>query len=346
MKSMKRNYDLGFLTITSSLFKKRSVALVCACARARRNTFKAVVLGMLTFSGTCVANSSDGSFYDQAQSQSAVAFLHASPHPVYSARLKLLSVPFEYTGEPVRMAVSASGIHSTAAVPLPSIVAQNRQHELRAAGQFVSEYWQLLLLALTVFIVGAASPGPCSLMILNVAISHGRRQAVHLSSGVIAGEIIWALAVAMGFIAVIKSSPTLFLILNVAVGLYLLYLAFKCLRSCLSDWSVTTQLDASSQSPSRQFLKGLLVTLTNPQVAVVWVATFSVSMEVASHTYFFPLIIGFCSIFAVLIYSGYAVLFSTDKVTRVYATMHRPIDLAIAVFFGFAAIKILSLANV
>jgi spore maturation protein SpmA len=55
----------------------------------------------------------------------------------------------------------------------------------------LTPYLQNLFLILSVFIIGAASPGPATLMILNTGVTSGRRSSVALSLGIVTGSAFW-----------------------------------------------------------------------------------------------------------------------------------------------------------
>jgi threonine efflux protein len=92
------------------------------------------------------------------------------------------------------------------------------------------QYLPSLLIILTIFTFGLASPGPATLMILGTAMSRGRASAVALSFGVVTGSLFWGCVAAFGFVAAIKASASLFTAMKVAGGLYLFYLAFRSWR--------------------------------------------------------------------------------------------------------------------
>ena len=139
-----------------------------------------------------------------------------------------------------------------------------------------SLYLPDLLLILTVFVIGAASPGPATLMIMNTAARQGRLAGVFLSFGIVTGSIFWASVAALGFVAALKTSVLLFTAMKLAGGAYLLFLAFRALRSA----ATRTRPDAPAPAPEpvsfrRQYMRGLLLHLTNPKAPLVWMATLS-----------------------------------------------------------------------
>ncbi len=209
---------------------------------------------------------------------------------------------------------------------------------------YFENYWQNLLLVASVFAVGVVSPGPATLMILNSAVSRGRAQALALSTGLIIGSIIWALIAAIGFAAAISTSATFFLVMKLIASFYLFYLAIKSFRSSMTQFVLKQGELLSAKSLWRQVMVGLLIQLTNPKTALIWVLAFSLGADAALQPQFYPTVIVLCVGMAVMIYAGYALLFSSTKVSNAYSKMKRQFDLVVGTLFASASIVMLSSA--
>ncbi|WP_321490533.1 LysE family transporter [uncultured Hyphomonas sp.] len=208
----------------------------------------------------------------------------------------------------------------------------------------VSLYLPNLLLILSVFIVGAASPGPATLMIMNVSAREGRAAGIMLSLGVVTGSIFWACVAALGFVAALKTSVLFFTAMKMAGGLYLLFLAFKAFRSASRKTSPGAPEAAPEPiSHGRQYLRGLLLHLTNPKAPLVWMATLSVGAASTAPPAFLFTAVSVCAAAGTAIFVGYACLFSTRSAVRAYRTMRRPFDIVIGALFGAAGIRLLTL---
>lgn len=140
------------------------------------------------------------------------------------------------------------------------------------------EHLPNLLVILSIFTVGVASPGPATLMILGTALARGRAPAVALSCGVVLGSMVWACTAALGFVAALTASATLFVALRLAGGGYLMFLAAKSLRSACTAGTTTAPGSAAAGSLRRCFAQGLLLHLTNPKAPLVWLATLSIGV--------------------------------------------------------------------
>lgn len=204
------------------------------------------------------------------------------------------------------------------------------------------EYLPNLLVILSIFAVGVASPGPATLMILGTAMARGRASAVALSCGVVLGSMFWASVAALGFVAALKTSATLFMALKLAGGFYLIFLAAKSWRSAFTPGTAATPRSAGTSNLVRCFAQGLLLHLTNPKAPLVWLATLSVGVGEKAPAAFLMTAILLCAFIAVAVFVGYAFLFSTQTASRFYLSARRPIDALLGLLFGAAALKILT----
>ena len=91
-----------------------------------------------------------------------------------------------------------------------------------------------ILLAYSVLIIGICSPGPAVLAIIGTALSRGRAPAVQFSLGVVCGSAFWGVAAAVGMTAVLTAYANVLIVLKIAGGLYLLWMAYKSLRQAMS----------------------------------------------------------------------------------------------------------------
>jgi len=204
------------------------------------------------------------------------------------------------------------------------------------------QYLPNLLVILSIFTVGVASPGPATLMILGTAMARGRPAAIALSCGVLLGSMVWACIAALGFVAALKASTTLFTALKLAGGFYLIFLAARSWRSAFTDGVAAMPGSAGTGSLRRCFAQGLLLHLTNPKAPLVWLATLSAGVGETAPAAFLTIAILLCAVVAMAVFVGYAFLFSTQTASRLYITTRRPIDALLGILFGAAAFKILT----
>lgn len=118
-----------------------------------------------------------------------------------------------------------------------------------------------------VALVLAMTPGPDMALVLRNTLRGGRPAGMRTVAGISVGLVGWGLATALGVAAVLAASATVFTVLKVAGGIYLVYLGIQTLRSLRRSGDATPQPERRRGSPFRQ---GLLTNLLNPKLAVVF----------------------------------------------------------------------------
>ncbi|CAM5320669.1 hypothetical protein MAUB1S_05570 [Mycolicibacterium aubagnense] len=121
-------------------------------------------------------------------------------------------------------------------------------------------------------LVLTATPGPDMLLIASRSISQGRSAGFLTYAGIAAGTYCHALAAGLGLSHLFVAVPVAYEIVRWAGCAYLLYLAYKTLRSENSTLTPSTALRKISSR--RIFTEGLLTNLLNPKVALFVLALF------------------------------------------------------------------------
>ena len=110
-------------------------------------------------------------------------------------------------------------------------------------------------------------PGPDMAYMVAVGLQGGRRAAVKAILGIATGMSVYAAAVVVGVGAFAQSHPVLLDAITLFGAGYLLRLAFVTLRNAR-----TTMTDSSEISADRWYLRGVLVSLTNPKIMLFFLA--------------------------------------------------------------------------
>lgn len=111
------------------------------------------------------------------------------------------------------------------------------------------------------------SPGPDILYVLTKGMEQGRKIALATAWGMCSGCFAHTLAVALGVSALCLAEPRLFIAIKLFGASYLLYLAYKTVRS-----AVTLTVRAESTTFRTAFQRGVLMNLLNPKVALFFIA--------------------------------------------------------------------------
>jgi len=200
-----------------------------------------------------------------------------------------------------------------------------------------------LLPVYAAYFLGTASPGPSNLAIMGLAMRQGRLPALTLAAGVITGSLFWALIVATGISSLLLAYAHALIAIKVAGGCYLLYMAFKAAKGARRKGEAEIpDPKISAVVPLRKYyLRGLFLHLANPKAILVWLAIISLGIHADASPWVLPFIVGGCACIGVVVFSSYALLFSTPTLSRAYLKSRRGIEGFFALFFTIAGIKLL-----
>ena len=197
-----------------------------------------------------------------------------------------------------------------------------------------------LPLILLAALVASASPGPATLAIAGTSMGSGRTSGLSLASGITTGSLMWSVSAALGLGAVMLANAWMFEVVRYFGAAYLMFLAYKSARSALSRKDIATK--PMTGSKSRLFTKGLLLHVTNPKAILFFGSLYSLGIPVGSSIGDLAIVIIAVGIQSVLIFYGYAILFSSKAMTRVYLRLRRWFEGAFAIGFGAASFKIIT----
>ena len=197
-----------------------------------------------------------------------------------------------------------------------------------------------LLIVITA-VIAIASPGPATLAIAGMSMSNGRRFGFVLALGVLTGSLLWSVSAAFGLAAVLHTNTWLFEAMRYCGALYLLYLAFKSLRSALNSAPLT--LSSQKTTTTREtYLKGLLLHLTNPKAILFFSALYSVGVPATARPIELISVILMVGALSASVFLGYAIIFSSQTARQIYLKSKTVFESVFAVFFGIAGLKLLT----
>lgn len=198
-----------------------------------------------------------------------------------------------------------------------------------------------LLLLWFAWVLAGGSPGPATLGIAGTSMNAGRKLGLVFSLGILAGSAFWGIAAALGMSAIMLANGWMFEIIRYLGAAYLLYLAFKSARSALSAKAPLLQ-KGQSGSVAKVFSKGALIHLTKPKAILSWGAVYAIALPPsATISNLFSLFL-FLYLGSILVFIGYAFLFSTHRIVGAYARARRWFEGIFAALFGVAALKIMT----
>lgn len=110
-------------------------------------------------------------------------------------------------------------------------------------------------------------PGPDMAYMLAVGLEGGRPAAVKAILGIGTGMSIYAAAVVVGVGKFAQSHPALLEAIKIFGAAYLLWLAFVTIRTAAKP-----MVESSNIAIGRWYLRGVLVTVTNPKIMLFFLA--------------------------------------------------------------------------
>jgi threonine/homoserine/homoserine lactone efflux protein len=112
------------------------------------------------------------------------------------------------------------------------------------------------------------APGPDNIFVISQGITRGKKAAIVTALGMCSGISVHTTAAALGISAVFYSSAVAFTTVKYAGALYLLYLAWKTLRSS----SLPTLGNSVALPAAALFRRGFFMNVLNPKVALFFLA--------------------------------------------------------------------------
>ncbi|WP_459212352.1 LysE family translocator [Aquimarina rhabdastrellae] len=116
------------------------------------------------------------------------------------------------------------------------------------------------------------SPGPDNIYVLMQSISHGKKDGIATTAGLVSGILIHTTLIALGVSTIIKESEYIFLGIKILGAGYLLYLAYKVFKA-------PHQIDLDSGTVQKKtswalFKQGFIMNVLNPKVTIFFLAFF------------------------------------------------------------------------
>ena len=124
----------------------------------------------------------------------------------------------------------------------------------------------LAFLALAAVVI--ATPGPDTALTIRNTLSRGRAGGVCTALGVVAGQVAWVLATALGVAALLAASGTAFAAVRLLGAAYLVVLGLSTFLRRRAPEASGAVTGAPAVLPLVAIRQGLISNLTNPKAAV------------------------------------------------------------------------------
>lgn len=133
----------------------------------------------------------------------------------------------------------------------------------------------ILAAILGAVLIGAMSPGPSFVMVLRTSIALSRRDGLAAAIGMGLGGALFGTLALVGLTALLAQVEWLYMVLKLAGGAYLVYLAIRIWRGAKQPVAIPETAAFRSKTVWRSFSVALMTQLSNPKTAVAYASVFA-----------------------------------------------------------------------
>jgi threonine/homoserine/homoserine lactone efflux protein len=202
------------------------------------------------------------------------------------------------------------------------------------------EFWLPILSIATAISVGAMSPGPSFVMVLRISIAVSRKAGMAAALGMGIGGMTFGALALFGLQALIAQVAWLYLVLKVAGGLYLVYLASRIWRGAAQPMDFVNETVAAERGAAKSFWQGLATQLSNPKTAIVYGSIFAALLPAHPSPWTFAVLLPVLFAIEAGWYTIVAYTFSSRRPRAVYLRAKGLIDRTAGAIIGLLGVKL------
>jgi threonine efflux protein len=181
------------------------------------------------------------------------------------------------------------------------------------------------------------TPGANVLLISQLAASGDKRGAMYASLGVCTVTFLWATLAILGVNALFAAVPQLRIAVQIAGGVYLVYMAIRLWRSGHSADGTKTQ----SLEPWPAFQMGFLTNITNPKSALFFGSVFAAALPHDASAMIWAVAVALVVVNALVWHFFLALAFSHPRVQAGYARQRQRLNRIAAAIVGAMGARLL-----
>ncbi|BCP53196.1 threonine transporter [Kaistia sp. 32K] len=132
-----------------------------------------------------------------------------------------------------------------------------------------------LFAILGALLIGAISPGPSFVFVVRTAVAQSRADGIAAALGMGVGAMLFGALALLGLRTLMTEAAGLYLVLKIAGGVYLVYLAIRIWRGAKEPIEVARNGGSNARSLGRSFGLALATQLSNPKIIAVFGAVFA-----------------------------------------------------------------------
>lgn len=183
-------------------------------------------------------------------------------------------------------------------------------------------------------LIGAISPGPSFVMVLRTSIAHSRGDGLAAALGMGLGATLFGAVALLGLTALLAQVEWLYMVLKLAGGAYLIYLAVRIWRGAHTPIVIPPTAAFKSNGLRRSFSMALMTQLSNPKTAVAYASLFAALLPPQVSTWVVLVLPPFIFVIETSWYAVVAMVFSAQRPRLAYVRAKAWIDKVTALVIG------------
>lgn len=184
-------------------------------------------------------------------------------------------------------------------------------------------------------LAGAATPGP-DLVLLTRLATRSRKHAIAATFGIYVGAFFWITLTVLGAAAVLNAFPWLLELVQAAGGAWIVFMGVTTARQGWRDRAHPpldmAEAEGRLGSPRDSFFKGLTTNLSNPKIVLFLAALVALLLPPSPSISIAAIVIVSLRSTAFLLFLGFSLVVSTEKVRRKLLSAGPYIDLGAGAF--------------
>lgn len=197
-----------------------------------------------------------------------------------------------------------------------------------------------LFTILGALLVGAISPGPSFVFVVRTSVAQSRVEGLASALGMGVGACLFGVLAVVGLRTLMAEGGVLFLLLKIAGGLYLVYLAWRIWQGA-TEPVVVQHLAAREVNAWRAFWLALGTQLSNPKIVAVFGAVFAALLPADPPLWLYVALPPMIFLQETGWYALVAVAFSSSRPRAVYLGAKLWIDRIAAALIGVLGVRLI-----
>lgn len=189
----------------------------------------------------------------------------------------------------------------------------------------------IFLSILGAILIGAMSPGPSFILVSRTAIAHGRAAGIAAALGMGAGGACLGALALLGLSALLLRAETVFTLVKILGGVYLIYLGFRIFRHASVPLAFERGVPVGGRSLGGILATALFTQLSNPKTVIVYGSIFAALLPAKPESWLMLTLVPMLFAVEAGWYLVVALVFSASGPRRAYARAKRWIDRAAGV---------------